>query len=385
LWWETRGTNDVELWLTWIRQLTAAGPRLGYVDLHADYPPGTSVVLWLIGRLASLVATDPRVVLKLGLLCCLLITTGTLLAASRRAGLSAFAHAALVLNSFGLMYLDIFTAPLVLGSIWAASAEREPLMAGLLAGACLMKWQPLLLVPFAAVHVLRSRTTTERTVWLRKAAYAAAIPASIAVAAILIYGFSSILDALDRAGHHNDLSNYGANPLWVLTWFFEWTAQAGKQSLSPAGLVTIMAASRPIIRVSSFISLIGYATILWKYWKSADRTVGGFVRFSLAGYLVYFLFSVGVHENHLFLASLLGIALAWLEPRQLWVAVMLAIAANLNLLVFYGWQDGMVDRVIKGVDVSVPVAIAISAVVSIVMLRLITSDQGMSRRPRSCQ
>ena len=121
----------------------------------------------------------------------------------------------------------------------------------------------------------------------------AAVPVALWLLIVATYGVSTIYASLDRAGHHNNLSNYAANPLWVLTWVFERTAAVGRQSLSPEGLMSIMAASRPEIRVSSLISLLGYVVVLRRYWKSSDRSVGGFIRFSLAGYLVYFLFSVG--------------------------------------------------------------------------------------------
>jgi len=371
-WWTTRGTVDVELWLTWMRQVTASGPRLGYLQIHADYPPGASAALWIMGQIAALVHVDPRIVLKLSLLICLLATVAMLLAASGRAGLSLLTYAALVLNSVGLMYLDILTAPFIVGAVWAAAAGRVPVMTGLLTCACLMKWQPIFVVPFAAIYVWRLRSPGSDANWRRQTVLAITIPLAIALGVIAFYGYPAFYDALNRAGHHNDLSNFGANPLWVLTWWFEWTARPGNPTLSPEGLVVILGASRPIIRVLSLVSLVTYAAVLRAYWRSGDRTVGAFVRFSLAGYLVYFLLSVGVHENHLFLANLLGVIVAWQEPDRLWVAAVLAIAANLNLVVFYGWQ-GHADRLVGGVDISTWVAAAISVSVAIVAVRLARS------------
>jgi hypothetical protein len=94
------------------------------------------------------------------------------------------------------------------------------------------------------------------------------------------------------------------------------------------------------------------------------------VRFALAGYLVYFMCSAGVHENHLFLAVLLSLALAWQAPRYLWVAVVLAVAANLNLVAFYGWNGGGTERYARGVDVTVWLALGVSIAVAAIIWRL---------------
>jgi len=372
-WWDSPGTSDVQWFMTWMDHVMAGGPIQGYIDIHGDYPPGTSFVLWLIGQLAVGTASDPRAVLKLVLLGFLLLSIAILLAASRRPGLSAFAYAALVVNAFGLMYLDILTAPFVIGAIWAASTGRTPLMAGLLAAACVMKWQPVFVMPFGIIYVLHAARDGDAT-GRRQAIWAAVTAGTIAVFILLVYGFPAVSDAFYRASRHNALSNFGANPLWILTWWFERNAPAGERALTPEGVVSILSASRPILRVLSLISLIAYGTILRAYWRSGDRTAGGFVRFALAGYLVYFMCSAGVHENHLFLASLLSLALAWQAPRFLWVAVVLAVVANLNLVAFYGWEGGGAERYSRGVDVTVWLALGVSIAVTTIIWRLTRSD-----------
>jgi hypothetical protein len=379
-WWDSRGTSDVDLWLGWMREVLARGPRAGYVAIRADYPPGASLVLWMAGELATDMSADPRIVLKFILLGFLVGTTVMLLIASRRPALSAFAHAALVVNSFALMYLDILTAPFLLGAIWAGYAGRTPLMAALLAAACLMKWQPLLVLPFAAIYVIRLRGATTPAAWRRTAGLAAIAAAVVLLWMIPVYGFPAIWDALYRASRHNDLSNFGANPLWILTWWFERTASSGP-TLSPEGIVVIHSASRPLLRALSLVTLVGYGLVLRAYWTSADRTMAGMVRYALAGYLVYFLCSAGVHENHLFLAVLLAIALAWLAPRYTWMAVVLAAALTINPVLFYGWQGGGALRTAHGIDDTVWFAIVVSVAVAWILWKLISrrADPGLTQ------
>jgi hypothetical protein len=376
VWWGTTGTSDALLWRAWIDRLMARGPRGGYIAIQADYPPGTSIVLWLAGLMAQANGAETLSVLKFILLAFLLATTGLLLAASRRPGLSAFAHAGLALNSFGLMYLDIFTAPFLIGAFWAAAKGRLSLLTGLLAAACVMKWQPLWLWPFVLIYVFRTAGQSQR----RKDAWLAVVVAiGVAGLAVLIYGMPALYDALNRAGHHNDLSNFGANPLWILTWWFEHAPAPGRQGLSPGGLVTIMAAGRPLIRALSLLTLICYAIVVSRYWKSRDPAPSALLRFSIAGYLVYFLCSTGVHENHLFLAALLAVLLAWQEQARGWIAVILVAAANLNLLAFYHWDGGPAERLIGHQDLSVWIAVIVSVATVSATWRL--AGFGRSSRP----
>ena len=380
-WWHSHGTSDVQWFMTWMNHVMARGPIQGYIDIHGDYPPGTSFVLWIAGHLAIATTHDPSAVLKFVLLGFLLLSTTILLAASRRPGLAAFAYGALVVNAFGLMYLDILTAPFVIGAVWAASAGRTTLMAGLLAAACVMKWQPIFIMPFGVIYILRAasdggiRWRRQATSFFTgRAGGAATVAGGIAAVIVLVYGFPAVSDAFYRASRHNALSNFGANPLWILTWWFERNAPAGERALTPEGFVSILSASRPILRALSLISLIAYVTVLRAYWRSADRTSAGFVRFALAGYLVYFMCSAGVHENHLFLASLLSIVLAWQTPRFLWVAVVLAVAANLNLVAFYGWDGGGAEQFSVGIDVTVWLALGVSVAVAAIIWRLTAND-----------
>ncbi len=191
-----------------------------------------------------------------------------------------------------------------------------------------------------------------RDIWLRKVIVTGGILACITALVLLAYGVVPVFDALRRASRHNDLSAFGANPLWVLTWWLERTS-------GDSGLVSIRPASRPMLRVLSLITLLAYGEVVRRYWRANDRTPAAFLRFSLVGYLVYFMCSAGVHENHLFLAGLLSIALTWQNSRWAWVAVVIGLAANLNLVAFYGWRGAGATRLVNGVDVTVWVACAI--------------------------
>jgi hypothetical protein len=78
----------------------------------------------------------------------------------------------------------------------------------------------------------------------------------------------------------------------------------------------------------------------------------------MLGYLSYFLFNAGVHENHLFPIACLTWILAFIDSSQLVRAVNLSVAANINLFVFYGVFGPRSPCVIAGVDITLLFALA---------------------------
>ena len=89
----------------------------------------------------------------------------------------------------------------------------------------------------------------------------------------------------------------------------------------------------------------------------------------LGGYLAYFTFNAGVHENHLFIAMMIALFLAALpdeartgarRTRELAIAVGVVAFAHLNPLLFYSWRGGNRDPTLiggpTGLDISVPLA-----------------------------
>jgi hypothetical protein len=66
------------------------------------------------------------------------------------------------------------------------------------------------------------------------------------------------------------------------------------------------------------------------------KTFENLLLFSLLGYLSFFTFNTGVSDNHLFLAFVLSVILAAFNARYAWLAFVLLVTTNLNLLLFAG-------------------------------------------------
>jgi len=373
--WATHGTPDVDIWLSWTDTLLAHGPRAGFEATATDYPPGSLLILWMVGLLAQAGVFDPRLGIKWLVFGFLFANSLVLLLGSRRPALVAATHGALVLSAIGLGYLDVLFAPFVTGAVWAARANRVDLMMILLASACLMKWQPLLVLPFAAIYAIRQGDVLSRADWTRGMRVGLAVTLAIALVVIAMFG-TVVFESFYRASRHHSMSSFGANVLWVATW---WLERDSPERAAAGGIVSVVGASRPMLRVLTLVTVVLYGWLLRRYWKTADPTLTGWLRFSLLGYLVYWMLSAGVHENHLFLASLLAFLLWWQDVLWWRVAVAVALAANLNLVAFYGWTGYTTRTLAAGIDVTVWVA-AFNVVLLAVVARVVLSYRPTATR-----
>jgi uncharacterized membrane protein YwaF len=53
--------------------------------------------------------------------------------------------------------------------------------------------------------------------------------------------------------------------------------------------------------------------------------------FATLGVLSYYMFNVGVHENHLFLATILAALMFWMDHRLRTIAAILMLISNINM------------------------------------------------------
>jgi hypothetical protein len=126
------------------------------------------------------------------------------------------------------------------------------------------------------------------------------------------------------------------------------------------------------------VFLLFYLGVLWRHFK-IRRSFAGAIECALAGYLSYFMFNVGVHENHLFLAAVLAVVAAGLEPNWRLGAVLIVAISNFNLIAFYGFTGSPLPfPPVVGVDVSI-----ILSVVNLVLFLFFWGDLVLRGRSAS--
>jgi hypothetical protein len=187
----------------------------------------------------------------------------------------------------------------------------------------------------------------------------AVAPAAVLTASMLVaFGPGPVLKAFDSALSNPFLSGNALNLNWIVTHFLHvWDPNqfGGLQN----GLADcIPTSSLGIVLIPRLLFWTTYLLLLALFFR-CEKTFTNLLIFCMLGYLCYFTFNKGVHENHLFLVAILAVVLYWREESWRTNAVILLLMANTNLFLFYG-VDGDLHfprRFPGGVDIALPLAI----------------------------
>ncbi len=353
------GTDDVKTLQTWSHIIERHGPIEGYSQSGADYPP-----LGVLLIAATVQGAEARNVtggtgIKALILLCLLLTSSVFYASTRNLPLTTLLQGAFLINSTALGYVDVLFAPVLLLALAALERRRSLWATGLFLLACLIKWQVIIIAPFLLVALLDIRRVAEwRAIPWRRLAGAGVVTLGLVGGTILLFREGAVLSfwyALTRSTY---LSGTALNLGWVVT--------ALLHSLDPTtygplngGRITIITTENPVIVWPlKGLFLVLFAAILIQFFRGA-KTFPTFLRYATLGYLAYFTFNTGVHENHLFLAVLLLGLLAHYDRTALPDLAVGAALLNINMVVFYG-LDGRglpFSPVVGGLDMTLPLSL----------------------------
>jgi hypothetical protein len=154
------GTPDVPGWVWWMDLAAQHGPIRGYGYQHFPYPPGSFELMWLFSLVWGRTYIAAKVCI-LGFWCATAVVT--LLTARRLnaplwLGVALAVNPAILLNGPFLGFLDILIAPFLLLAL--LTATKRPFISGILFGvAPLLKWQPIILLPFFLAFACVSEPT----------------------------------------------------------------------------------------------------------------------------------------------------------------------------------------------------------------------------------
>ena len=340
------GTSDVSIWLRWSQSIQAHGLIDGYRLAFPDYPPLCFVFLAVPTILSAAFGLPWLLLLKLLLLTALIVSTLFVYHWTKSTLIAIIAYLSLLLSSVTLGYLDVLTAPFLLIGCWLLWQRRFTWAFTLLLIASLIKWQPGLLLPFAAIYILR--VTSWRT-FIR-----AVLPSVVIGLVILAVFMLAPLNAFVAAFSQNMLSGYALNVNWIATYALEVKAgmlQNGRIEYIPA---TVWAGAL----VMKAVFAILYVYILGVLARKRRPQFEDFLNTGLLGFLTYIMFNTGVHENHYFTIALIAGVGFFIDHRWLRSALLWNIVANINLLLFYGVTGASAYRMIGNIDLSLPLAVA---------------------------
>ena len=383
------GTADVNVWHAWVEGLN----RLGFVEGfnigegHILQPPLGMLLLALSYNASPWVGLPAHVWPDYGLTgydlslwLSLMASTATVLYISRNAWLGVLFLLTFLLNGVVYGYFDIYCVPFWLLGMHAITENKPGRAALLLLVAVLIKWQFLVFVPFVGLYFLRGLFQESdrglKSIGRRLLPFLPAVLLLLVV--VLVLGRGSML-SLARGAAHDTLSGYAMNLGWILTWAMHVVWPASYGPLQDGYIEVIRTQDTRVLGWMKVLFYTTFALALWRQWRSPS-TPENLWRFMLAGYLSYFLFNKGAHENHLVPVMLVAGYLAWREARWVSVAVVFAVLANLNMIFFYG-LDGMdrgTLRVVWGIDWSLPLAAVYVIAVGAIYVSLL--GFGLSKR-----
>ena len=351
------GTGDVAQFLRWTIKLQDWGLVEGYRTGNNPYPPLSP--LWLAGAgwWAQATGMEPRAALKLLLFVVLLASTAIVLAWTRSVLFAGLFQLALLLNSAALGYLDVLFLPPLLLTYWALQRERLALASFCFGLTVMTKFQPAVLTPLLLIHALgpaRARPGDAAEPAARPRRPVAVLLPALAVFGVTLAVFGlPLLDKLRRVTMDWFLCGGAFNLDWIVTWVIRVVRPGWAGGLEPSGLCPMLSEIDPLYMwPSKLLFLAAYLAILVAYWRR-PKTFVNLLLWSTLAFLAAWLLSAGMHENHVYVAQVLALLLAWFDRRFVGTAAFWSVAANLNLLLTVGLAGGAIDaaRVVAGLDV----------------------------------
>jgi hypothetical protein len=361
LWLPAPGTTDVPIFLRWAAA-AAISARASFETFYTlGYPPLGFVFLSGAAWLGQALHTDLFTGYKLSLLLCLVLTSGLFWLWTRHFYLSLGLFLALLPNAMAYGYTDIYFATLFVGALWALYHNKLALFTLLYGGACLVKWQPLVLAPFVALYLLtpppRADAQPQRArQQARRLGGRVLLPAALlALGTLAIFG-KPVLAALATGLSNNFLSGQALNLNWIVTWGIRKLDPRWFGGLTDGLIVPIDTPDWHALLWSKVLFWLAFLPTVLAFGLSR-KTYDDLILFGLGGYLTYFMLNTGVHENHLFLAVILAAVLAWRQSAHLLTFATWALVANVNMFIFYGADgSGLPFSRVVGLDLSLLVA-----------------------------
>ena len=329
------GNGDIDIWLDWMSAISDRGTTAAYQSMRHDYPPGAFVALSVTGHASEIVKAAPLLALKSMIAISAFAGAVVFVAWTGNVFQTAALLSAMAVNAAALGYLDaLVVAPLLLALI--ALQRRQLVAAGFFyALAISLKWQPLIIAPFVIVEACGVSPTSEWRAWRDGLARISAGMIVAIVLFLLAFDAASIRTGFRAALAHNSLSFQALNPNWIIQMML-YIAVRANDALFEVAVPNWLALSARLA-FSAAYGLVVLAFILKR-----GREYQDFVWFACLGFFTYCTLGVGVHENHLFVAMVLAFSLlAVAHPAGASMALYLAIASNINLLLFSG-LDGHV-------------------------------------------
>ncbi len=359
------GVGDVRLWLKWMDSMEKFGIRATYAGVQEFYPPLSYLLLFIAAKAGKLFGLNLFISLKVSLVFCLFLTSATFYLFSRNFLLTMLVQLSLTLSSIAYGYLDIYFAPFLILSLYALKDERYVPFSFFFTISFLIKWQPIILLPFALVYALGISSVGDILKIEPRRAASLAIPfVLILVVLTLVFGMAMPRSLIDAGRDTIDgyLSGNALNFNWILTYILHTSdpiRYGGLLDGATVDVVNVKDMPGALLFLVKALAFGFYAVVFVIYFFQKGKDYFSFLGTSLLAFLAYFIFYTNVHENHLFIISILAALMYSIRKDYIFWFLIWGFMANINLLAFYTIPGISVPstRIVGGLDTTVLLSI----------------------------
>jgi hypothetical protein len=371
VWLPAKGMTDDNIFLRWMGGISRQGAVVTYDATHGgkygntvggsrDYPPLTYVIMDGAVRTGRALGLSNYLALKLTSALLVLVSCVILWEWTGSAAAVAALAALTLVEAMVYGYLDVWFTPTLLLALWALQKKRFALGVTLFFVSCFIKWQPLIIAPFVLAYVIwndDAHRLLERIRW-RKVWFSVVLPVALGVGVLFLFFGTTPLLSVQKATDNAPLSGQALNLDWVITTVL--------QRFDPRLFGSLNSPLVPILRTLDWRILLGPRLLFIAAYAASGvlfligpKTFERLVAFSLLGFLSYFMFYTGVHENHLYVPAVLGIVLWRLAPPRNQLALIWGLLCLVNIVAFYdpGGSHTAAQRLIAGIDITFPLAV----------------------------
>ncbi len=353
------GSSDVQHWLTWVRAANKFGIIKGYsVDLDV-YPPLGSLFVNISSWISTYFGLTTFAGIKWSMYFYLLFTLIVIYSVTKNYFLTIVSYFLLVINSVGLVYLDIYFTPFLILSLHYLKKKNILLTTIFFSVASMIKMQVIILMPFFALQIINISSFSDiKNVDYKKTVLHCILPYTLIFMAFLsIYG-THFLSAFQGAYNENILSANATNAGWIVTFLLHYLFPAKYGALeSNRYIIRYITGDSIFLHLFKYIFVVSYAILFLKYFKLKEKSFEKFLLYTTAAFLSYFMLNKGVHENHLHVAVITLILLYAEDKKYLVDMLIWGIIFNINLVIFYDRNGIISQRIIGHLDMTLLFAV----------------------------
>ena len=384
----SKGTGDVDSWQRYVNVSVSAPLKelipkcLNYEcpfpDFNGTYPPGYILLFLIFSNILPVQILGTFTTVKLIIFFFHILTFLTLIYINilinhyKQSFIRSVINTlilfgtviSLTLNSLWLGYTDIFIYPFLLLCIFLL-LRRKVFFSGIFySAAVLIKWQPLIILPFLFIYLIKSGRTKLLKIKSVVLFYAGTVIPVLILFPLNPNIFNSIYFALTQGAYNDIVFSSAMNVQWITTYIlhvlFPYLFRPLSEGLN--SYIVVGDSFSGLLYLPKLIFWVAYGIIVWKFFRTKAERNSFFLHFlfaSIVGYSTYFMFSSGVHENHLSIALLFSLILYLLYPYKKirLLLLFMDIAHLLNMFIFYGFNGSALIRSIGSLDLSIPLAV----------------------------